>query len=180
MIQHPDHHASWFSVQRAATLKGLLLLIRAEKCDEAARSGAGLSSRPWICRQLRLLEHIDGLPAQCTSSNRFLGHVWQKAQGQVLDDINLHRNLWVGRVYVVQKSREFGCKKKMPGLETCLETWTMCGSSENLDPDVRRLGPRQGTSVHFHTVVDVDQFCHKLIPPFLQRWSMCGAGSHPF
>ena len=25
-----------------------------------------------------------------------------------------------------------------------------------------------------------DQFCHRLIPPFLQRRLTCGAGSHPF
>ena len=40
--------------------------------------------------------------------------------------------------------------------------------------------PRQGTSVHVHTIMDVDQFCHRLIPPFLQRRLTCGAGSHPF
>ena len=45
---------------------------------------------------------------------------------------------------------------------------------------VRRAGPRQGTSVHVHTIMDVDQFCHRLIPPFLQRRLTCGAGSHPF
>ena len=37
-----------------------------------------------------------------------------------------------------------------------------------------------GMSVHVHTAMDVEQFCHKLIPPFLQRRLTCGAGSHPF
>ena len=45
----------------------------------------------------------------------------------------------------------------------------MWGSSGNLDQDMRRPGPRHGMSVHVHTVMDVDQFCHRLIPPFLQR-----------
>ena len=54
------------------------------------------------------------------------------------------------------------------------------GSSGNLGQDMRRPGPRQGTSVHVHTDMDVDQFCHKLIPLFLQRRFPCGAGSHPF
>ena len=39
---------------------------------------------------------------------------------------------------------------------------------------MRRPGPRQGTSVHVQKVVDVEQFCHKLIPPFLQRRLTCG------
>ena len=42
----------------------------------------------------------------------------------------------------------------------------MWGSSGNVGQDMRRPGPRQGTSVHVHTVMDVDQFCHRLIPPF--------------
>ena len=54
------------------------------------------------------------------------------------------------------------------------------GSSGNLGQDMRRPGPRQGTSVHVHTAMDVEQFCHKLIPPFLQRRLNCGVGSHPF
>ena len=38
---------------------------------------------------------------------------------------------------------------------------------------MRRPGPRQGTSVHVHTVVDMDQFCHSVIPPFeaVKLWS---------
>ena len=35
---------------------------------------------------------------------RFLAHWWCH-----LGDINLHRNLWVGRGYVVPRIREFGC-----------------------------------------------------------------------
>ena len=42
----------------------------------------------------------------------------------------------------------------------------MWGSPGNLGQDMRRPGPHQGTSVHVHTDMDVDQFCHKLIPPF--------------
>ena len=53
-------------------------------------------------------------------------------------------------------------------------------SSGNEGQVMRRPGPRQGTSVHVHTDMDVDQFCHKLIPPFSQRRLTCGAGSHPF
>ena len=50
----------------------------------------------------------------------------------------------------------------------------------DIGQDMRRPGPRQGTSVHVHTIMDMDQFCHRLIPPSLQRRLTCGAGSHPF
>ena len=56
----------------------------------------------------------------------------------------------------------------------------MLGSSVNTGQVMRRSGPRQGTSVHVHIVVDVEQFCHKLIPPFLQRRLTCGAGVASF
>ena len=40
----------------------------------------------------------------------------------------------------------------------------MWGSSGSIGQDMRRPGPRQGTSVHVHTVMDMDQFCHKPNP----------------
>ena len=42
----------------------------------------------------------------------------------------------------------------------------MWGSSGNEGQDMRRPGPHQGMSVHVHTLMDMDQFCHRLIPPF--------------
>ena len=51
----------------------------------------------------------------------------------------------------------------------------MWGSSGNVGQVMRRPGPRQGTSVHVHTVMGMDQFCHSLIPPFfteaVKLWS---------
>ena len=47
-----------------------------------------------------------------------------------------------------------------PGLKTCLRTWTILGSSGNTGLVLRRPGPRRGTAVYVHTVVDVEQFNH--------------------
>ena len=47
----------------------------------------------------------------------------------------------------------------------------MLGSSGNLGQDMSRPGPRQGTSVHVRTDMDVDQYCHRLIPPLVNLWS---------
>ena len=52
---------------------------------------------------------------------------------------------------------------KGPGLVAYLRTWAILGSS---------------TVVCVHTVMDVEQFDHKLVPPFLQRRLTRGAGSH--
>ena len=49
------------------------------------------------------------------------------------------------------------------------------GSSGTAGQVVRWPGPRQGTAVYAHTHVGMEQFCHELIPPFLQR---CLRGSH--
>ena len=47
---------------------------------------------------------VGGVRASLRPAWRFLAHWWCH-----LGDINLHRNLWVGRGYVVPRIREFGC-----------------------------------------------------------------------
>ena len=55
----------------------------------------------------------------------------------------------------------------------------MLGSSGNGGQVMRRPGPRQGAAVHVHKVFDVEQFDHKLIPPFLQKRLTCEQGRIP-
>ena len=66
--------------------------------------------------------------------------------------------------------------KVTPGLIARLRTWTILGSSGNTGQVMRQS---EGTAVNVHTVMDVEQFDHKLIPPLQWRLT-CGAGSHPF
>ena len=45
----------------------------------------------------------------------------------------------------------------------------MLGSSGNTGQVMRRPGPRLGTAVYVQTVVGVDPFNRRLIPPFSQN-----------
>ena len=72
----------------------------AEKCVRGARWGTGLSCRPSICRQPRLLEHIDGLSTKCTTRGRSRGNARQHAlwviQILVLVPVQVVGLVWLG------------------------------------------------------------------------------------
>ena len=57
--------------------------------------------------------------------------------------------------------------KVVAGLVGCRRTWTMLVSFGTAGQVLRQSGPRQGTNVCAHTHMGMEQFDHRLIPPFL-------------
>ena len=181
---HGDEFAEGSAVQKSAS--------KPHGRDQVCRADHG------ICRQPRLLEHIDGLPTKCMTSDR----VSRKRQaessrggpgpgpgagpggrsrlvGGALDlaaacleipwsfvmppgrHQSAPQSLGWGAGMQHREVGNLGAQGWLPGLITCLETFDDVGGRLGTQVrSLRRPGPRQGTSVHVRTVMDVEQFCH--------------------
>ena len=142
-----------------------------ERLAESSRGGPGPGPGAGPGGRSGLVGGASGLAAALPGDSLLLGDAtWASSVRTAIP--------WMGAGMWYWEVGSLGAKGRRQDL--CLGTQTMWGSSGNPGQDMRRPGPRQGTSVHVHTVKDVEQFCHRLIPPFLQRRLTCGAGSHPF
>ena len=73
-------------VQRSSSynLQGVVAPNSRRKVRQSCTVGSWSAEQTVDMSPARLLEHIDGLPAQCMPSDRFLGNVWQRALGVIL------------------------------------------------------------------------------------------------
>ena len=157
------------------------------------RDVVSCADRPWMCLQPRLLEDIRCQPALCMTSERSLGIVWHEVLEQVSrwsiwsgwwgagsrcgcfrDSLLSGNATWalpdcaaifgMGAGMWPRKAGGVGALRVPPRRKACLRTWTMLGSSRNTGQVMRRPRPRPAVCAHTHT--GMEQFCHRLIPPF--------------